>query len=229
MPRIVTPPSIAIFASGTKDGGGSGLRRLGEAVRTGLLQATIAGVVSNRANGGVARIAEELAVPFIHMTNFEAVSYRKVVDELEPDRIALSGWLKFVAGLDGMVFNIHPGLLPQTGGLWGHAVHERVVQLARAGRITHTAVTMHFVTAEESYNSDRYDVGPTFFRFPVPIYDSDDADSLGARVNTVEHAWQAWVTNEVIHNRINWDGEDPSSLVVPDYVPLIPVERFLAS
>lgn len=230
MAEIVMLPRLGVFASGTENGGGSGLRMLGKAVEAGLLRATIAGVISNHANGGVAQIAEELGVPFIHMSSFKVYNYRKIEDELEPDMFALSGWMKFVRGLNAQdVFNIHPGLLPHTAGLHGSGVHEMSIELFRARVIQYTAVTMHFITDEVRYSKDRYDVGPTFFRFPVPIYDSDDADSLGARVNAVEHAWQAWVTNEVLHGRIHWDGNNPESLVVPNYVPLVPIEFFLAA
>jgi phosphoribosylglycinamide formyltransferase-1 len=128
------------------------------------------------------------------------------------DFIALSGWLKLVVGLNpGITFNIHPGPLPEFGGpgMYGHHVHEAVLKAFRAGKITHSAVSMHFVTPE-------YDKGPVFFRMPVKIEDSDTAESLGHRVNEVEHAWQSHITGLVVSRAIYWDGENPSSLHVPE-------------
>ena len=46
-------PKIVVFASGTKDNGGSGFENLVEASRTGILDAEIVAVVSNHERGGV--------------------------------------------------------------------------------------------------------------------------------------------------------------------------------
>jgi folate-dependent phosphoribosylglycinamide formyltransferase PurN len=70
---------------------------------------------------------------------------------------------------------------------------------------------MHFVTKE-------YDKGPVFFRYPVLIRPNDDADSLGSRVNKIEHGWQSFVTNLVVTGQIHWNGENPESLVVPEFM-----------
>lgn len=46
---------IIVFASGTKDGGGSGFENLVNATKKGILNAEIIAVVSNHENGGVRR------------------------------------------------------------------------------------------------------------------------------------------------------------------------------
>lgn len=216
-------PQILVFASGgaKEDEGGSGFRELVLQSRPGgVLLAEIVGVVSNHLNGGVARYADELGVPFVYLENTTSESaYRGVVDYYTKSDgskpwCALSGWLKKTNGLDPKrTFNIHPGPLPRFGGkgMYGHHVHEAVMKAYRAGELTHSDVTMHFV-------DDEYDRGPVFFRMPVPIRPEDDALSLGKRVNAVEHAHQAFVTNLVVHGRIHWDGVDPNSLVVPEWL-----------
>jgi len=79
------------------------------------------------------------------------------------------------------------------------------------GGLTHSAVSMHFVTEE-------YDKGPVFFRYPVEILPGDTPETLGARVNRFEHQWQPAVTSLVVEGKISWDGDDPASLTVPsDY------------
>ena len=56
---------IIIFASGTKDGGGSGFENLVNAAGNGILNAEILAVVSNHENGGVRERADRLGIKFI--------------------------------------------------------------------------------------------------------------------------------------------------------------------
>jgi folate-dependent phosphoribosylglycinamide formyltransferase PurN len=110
----------------------------------------------------------------------------------------LSGWLKLVAGLDpARTINIHPGPLPRFGGhgMYGHNVHEAVLEAYHFGEITHSAVTMHFV-------DEVYDRGPVFFQMPVPIEPTDTAETLAARVNKVEHEWQSRALNYVVDSKV---------------------------
>lgn len=211
-----TYPKLLIFASGSKTGGGSGFENLVHAVDKGILEADIVGVVSNYEHGGVREKADRLEIPFIHFPapytgDDMAMRYQDIVKQTGAEFIALSGWLKMVVGLDPKVtFNIHPGPLPTFGGdgMYGHYVHEAVMKAYEKGEVTHSAVSMHFVT-------QGYDRGPVFFQKEVEILPSDDAESLAKRVNKTEHEWQPKVTNDVIHEKIYWDGMNPTSLVTP--------------
>jgi phosphoribosylglycinamide formyltransferase-1 len=203
-------PKILIFASGSKEGGGSGFEKLVLNRDNGVLDADIVGVVSNHANGGVREKADRLGINFIHFEGpWTAEEYQRLIAESGAEWVALSGWLKLVAGLDPRTtFNIHPGPLPEFGGkgMYGHFVHEAVLSAFKErGSSVHGAVTMHFVTP-------KYDEGPVFFRLPVPIDESDTAESLAKRVNSAEHEWQSKITNKVIHGEIGWDGKNPDSL-----------------
>lgn len=209
-----TTPRLIVFASGAKVGGGSGFRVLVENKKHGFLDADIAAVVSNHEHGGVSQYAETLGIPFEHFPGpWTAERYAAIVQKYNAQWIALSGWLKLVKGLlSDKTFNIHPGPLPEFGGpgMHGHHVHVAVLESYRQNKITHSAVSMHFVT-------DEYDKGPIVFQKPVPIQSNDTPDTLGARVNAVEHQWQAFVTNLIIHGLIRWDGQNPESLVVPPW------------
>ena len=88
----------------------------------------------------------------------------------------------------------------------GHHVHEAVLESFRKGEITHTSVTMHFVTSQ-------YDQGPIFFRHDLPLEGNDTADSIGSRVNACEHTYQPEVTDLVLRGAITWNGKDPQSLI----------------
>lgn len=192
-------PKLLVFASGSKDGGGSGFKNLVLCTRNAMLRADIVGVVSNHPSGGVFKHACDLEIPFHQMTApFDADHYQSIVRQFKADWVSLSGWLKLVEGLDpAHTINIHPGPLPDFGGpgLYGHYVHEAVLDAFRRGEITHSAVTMHFVTEE-------YDRGPIFFYLPVPIFSEDTPETLGKRVNQAEHHWQPWATDMVVNEYI---------------------------
>ena len=211
-------PKLLIFASGGKEGGGSGFQKLIEASRSGILNAEVVGVVSNHENGGVRQRADRLGVPFIFFPKpWDAEGYQRIAKQSGASWFSLSGWLKLVVGLDPAttfnsrtVFNIHPGPLPSFGGpgLYGHHVHEAVMAAFRRGEIKYSAVTMHFVSAE-------YDRGPIFFKVKVLIKDDDTPEVLAGRVNEFEHIYQSRITSWVVNEFISWDGVNPNSLCLP--------------
>ena len=220
--RPMARPKIVVFASGTKDGGGSGFENL---VKSPDLDADIVAVVSNHEHGGVRERAERLGVPFIYFPGpFDARHYSSVLPVPERGQktaiewVALSGWFKFVRGLDpAKTFNIHPSLLSQFNGrfggkaMFGSRLHEEVLAAFERGEITESGCTMHFVT-------DEYDRGPAFFEFRIPLTKDMTPGSLAKAINIEEHRWQPRITNMVVHGEISWDGKDPASLVVPaDY------------
>ena len=215
----VTRPKLIVFASGTKDSGGSGFENLAASPELG---ADIVAVVSNHEHGGVRQRADRLGIPFIY---FEcktsdvlhmADAYRKVVQKTGAGWVALSGWLKHVAGLDpAHTFNIHPALLSfdhgrfSGPGMYGKRLHEAVKAAFDAGEITASGFSMHFVT-------DEYDRGPVFFEMPVPLTKGMTADDIQKAVNQAEYEWQPKITNMVVHGEIAWDGKDSTSLIIPE-------------
>ncbi len=210
-------PRLLVFASGGKgtEEGGSGFKCLVEASRSGILRAEIVAVVSNNPAGGVCTKAFDLGINFEHSPKGRtADDYRELVHRYQADYVALSGWLGKVEGLDPRTtFNIHPALdLVRFGGkgFHGHHVHEAVVEAYRRGEVTHSGVTMHFATPKYD---DPFGI---FFQRKVKILPDDTADTLGRRVNSLEHLWQALITDRVVQGQISWDGEDPRSIVGMD-------------
>ena len=163
---------IIVFASGTKENGGSGFENLVAASRSGTLDADIVAVVSNHEHGGVRERAGRIGVKFIFFPGpYDAENYSSILQNTRIDWVALSGWFKHVQGLDPRhTFNIHPALLSQLGGpfdglrasrfggkgMYGTGLYEAVKAAFDAGEITETGISMHFVT-------DEYDRGPVFF------------------------------------------------------------------
>ena len=211
---------IVVFASGGPgaDDGGSGFQELEENTHTGVLNAEVAVVVSNHEHGGVRTKADKLGIPFVYMpAPYDAETYQRVIDEYHPDLICLSGWLKLIPKEcigNIPIMNIHPGLLPKFGGhkMYGHHVHEATIAAYKRGEITYTAVTMHFVNAE-------YDKGKIFFEYRILIRDDDTAETLQKRVNKIEHAWQSYITNLVLHGHIRMEND---TLIVPEGYQFLP-------
>ena len=219
---------IIIFASGTKEGGGSGFENMVNTTRSGILNAEILAVISNHQNGGVRERADRLGIPFVYFPARKLTESGEFIDKdgnkIDPsefgtalnykkltknaDLVCLSGWLKLVTGLDPQkTINIHPGPLPRFGGtgMYGHFVHEAVMEAYKNEEVSHSAVSMHFVT-------EKYDEGPLFFSQSVPIFPDDTAETLAKRVNEVEHKWQPVITEKVLTGEISWDGKNPKSL-----------------
>ena len=216
METVSRKPNIIVFASGTKDGGGSGFKNLVLASQKGVLDATIVAVVSNHQNGGVSRYARELGIPFIYFSDAQdASSYRQIVENTGTTWVALSGWLKKVVGLDPRrTFNIHPALLTQLSGrfggkgMYGIRVHKAVQEALLQSEINCSGASMHFV-------SDEYDKGPIFFEKAVELKPGATAEEIQCKVQQVEHKMQPQITNLVVHGKIAWDGKNPNSIIYP--------------
>lgn len=210
-------PKVLVFASGSKDGGGSGFENLVQWSRANQNSFEIVGVVSNNENGGVRQKAGALGVPFTYFAGpFEAEQYQKIAHDSGAEWFALSGWLKMVKGLDAKkTFNIHPGLLSVLGGrlggesMWGARVLDATYEALQKGEMRDFGISMHFVT-------DEYDRGPVFFEYRIPFQNGMTKEEVGIATHKAEHDWQPKITNMVVHGEISWDGVDPKSVTVPE-------------
>jgi phosphoribosylglycinamide formyltransferase-1 len=92
--------------------------------------------------------------------------------------------------------------------MYGHYVHEAVVKAFQEGNLSASEVTMHFV-------NDKYDEGSVFFRYPVSLRSEDTAETLGARVNKIEHGRQSYITNLVLRGYIAL--QEDGTVKVPEW------------
>lgn len=171
---------IAVCLSGR----GSNLGALLDALE-GHQEAGIALVLSNRPNAGGLERARRAGVPAeVFHDPADSGEWISRLGRRDIDLIVLAGYLKLVppqvvVAYRGRIVNIHPALLPKFGGrgMYGRRVHEAV--LASGDR--ETGVTIHLVNEE-------YDRGSVLAQVRVPVEPDDTADTLAARVLTVEHA-----------------------------------------
>jgi phosphoribosylglycinamide formyltransferase-1 len=172
---------IAVLISGR----GSNLQALIDAIAATRLNATIAVVVSNRADAPGLDRARAAGIPSVTLPHrdypardaFEAA----LVAELRARDVALvclAGFMRllgptFLAAFGDRTLNVHPSLLPAFPGVDAQRqALEHGVKVAGA--------TVHLVTGE-------LDGGPIVAQGAVPVHDDDTAETLAARILDVEH------------------------------------------
>ena len=172
---------VVVFISG----GGSNMLALLKATKAADYPADIVGVISDKADaGGLAKAAAEGIATFAFVRREFAskeAHEEAILSQLEglsPDIICLAGYMRllsarFIQAYEGRIINIHPSLLPLFPGLH---THQRAIDAGM--RIA--GCTVHFVT-------EGMDEGPAVGQAAVPVLTGDTADSLAARVLTVEH------------------------------------------
>jgi len=166
-------------------GRGSNLKAIIDAIKDGRLDASIAVVISNRADAqgldhAIAAGLDTLVLS--HKSYATREDYdRALVAELKNRRVALvclAGFMRllgpaFVDAFPNRILNIHPSLLPKYPGL-----HPQ--QQALDDGATESGATVHFV------NKD-LDAGPIVSQKSVPVLKGDTAETLAARILEVEH------------------------------------------
>jgi len=179
--------NIAVFASG----GGSNFQVLIDKVESGELQATLCVCIGNNEKALAFERARKHGIAVRHIAPSQYATEESYVNYLlgvlltyKPDLIVLAGYMKkipsaIIAAYPNRIVNIHPGLLPSFGGkgLYGENVHHAVLDYG--AKIS--GITVHFVDED-------YDHGPIIFQASTEVLDTDDAQSLAARVLKLEHA-----------------------------------------
>jgi phosphoribosylglycinamide formyltransferase-1 len=174
-------PRLGILISGR----GSNLQAIIDAVAARQLDATVAIVISNRAEAaGLQRARhagiETLVLPPRHYHDRDAYD-RALAEELRRrtvDLVCLAGFMRIVGAplLDAFpnrILNIHPSLLPAFPGL-------NAQQQALDYGIKVTGATVHLVTSS-------LDDGPIVVQAAVPVLDGDSVEMLSDRILIEEH------------------------------------------
>jgi len=169
-------------------GRGSNLQAIISAIAEGRLDATIAVVISNRADAAGLELARGAGIETLVVDHREKARFptredydRAVVRELKArgvGLVCLAGFMRllsaeFVRAFPNAVLNIHPSLLPAFPGL--EAQHQ-----AWTHGVTVSGATVHLVTPE-------LDAGPIVLQKAVPVLDDDTAETLAARILVEEH------------------------------------------
>jgi phosphoribosylglycinamide formyltransferase-1 len=177
---------IAVLVSG----GGSNLQAILDAIGAGRIPGEVVLVLSTSKKAYAlerARLSGILAaaLPLKAFETPEACQRARAeaIIAARPDLLVLAGYLgmlpaDIVARYASAILNIHPALLPSFGGkgMYGEHVHQAVLD---AGcRVS--GATVQFI-------DDTYDTGPIALQRAVPVFQTDTAETLAARVLKVEH------------------------------------------
>ena len=177
------PLPIGILGSGK----GSNFRAIADAIAAGTLDAEMRIVISDVENAGILDLARargvraEFLAPGKFRTKLEPEAEQRLVNHLKSagvEWVVLAGWMRMIKALlleafPRRIINIHPSLLPAFPGLeaWKQAL---------AAGATETGCTVHYV-------DDGMDTGEIIARRTVPIFQSDTAETLHARIQIAEH------------------------------------------
>jgi phosphoribosylglycinamide formyltransferase-1 len=186
VPELLKPVEKGYVPLGVLiSGRGSNLQAVIDAIADGRLRARIAVVISNRADApGLARAQragiETLVLPHKEATSRETYDAR-LVQELQVRRVelvCLAGFMRklsanFCSAFPSAIINVHPSLLPLFPGVDAQ-------QQALAAGASVSGATVHFVTPE-------LDAGPIIVQAAVPVWPSDTAETLSARILVEEH------------------------------------------
>ncbi len=166
-------------------GRGSNMRALIEQGSDPHSPYTVSKVFADKPDAGGLALARELRTTtqvlrpgaFEDRLDFDS-ALADAVDLCSPALVALAGFMRilsapFVRRFEGRIMNIHPSLLPKYAGLHTHT-------RALAAQEHEHGATVHFVTEE-------LDRGPLIVQGSIQIADGDDATSLAARVQALEH------------------------------------------
>ena len=172
---------LAVLISGR----GSNLQSIIDAIARAELDATIAIVVSNRADAGGLLRARDAGIKTLVLSPHDYTGRdaydRALADTLrshDVGLVCLAGFMRLVGAplLDAFpnqVLNIHPSLLPSFPGL--DAQRQALDHGVRV-----SGATVHLVTAE-------LDAGPIILQSSVPVLDDDTSETLAARILIQEH------------------------------------------
>ncbi|PXA88019.1 phosphoribosylglycinamide formyltransferase [Caulobacter sp. D4A] len=191
---------VAVFISG----GGSNMLALAEACAAPDFPAEIVAVFCDKpAAGGIAKAQARGIKTFVFERKGFAgkpeheAAILAALDEVGPDILCLAGYMRlfsaeFISRYEGRILNIHPALLPLFPGLH---THERAIE---AG-VKIAGCTVHFVT-------EGMDEGPILAQGAVPVLADDTAETLAARVLTVEHKLYPLALRLLAEDKVRMEG-----------------------
>jgi phosphoribosylglycinamide formyltransferase 1 len=190
---------IAILVSGR----GSNFEAIARNIVAGRLDAQIACVLSNQPEAKALETAASLRINAISLpskgvdSDVYAGQVCQILAPLNVDLVCLAGFMRRVGKplLDKYamrILNIHPSLLPSFPGL-------HVQQQALDYGVKFSGCTVHFVDSG-------LDTGPIVTQAAVPVLDTDDADTLAARILVEEHRIYSEAIALVLSGRFHISG-----------------------
>jgi phosphoribosylglycinamide formyltransferase-1 len=185
-------------------GGGTNLQAIIDAVDLGELDADIAVVISSHGDAYGLERARNADVPAVHIerTKYATIAdfnhaIRETLDQYGVGVVVMAGYMRLLGrevleAFPGRVLNIHPALLPSFPGAAG-------VRDAFEYGVKITGVTVHFA-------SENFDEGPIIAQEVVVIEEDDSADTVEAKIHSVEHRIYPAALQLLAEDRVRIEG-----------------------
>lgn len=189
--------NIVVFSSGS----GSNFQSIINAISTGVLDATITGLITDRENIRAIERANNNNIPYsiVSPKNFDSkneyeLKLLKIINFYHANILVLAGYLKKIPSsvidvFRNRILNIHPSLLPKYGGkgFYGIKVHQAVIQNGEL----ESGCTVHLV-------NEIYDDGPILGQIKVPINSNDTPSDLAQKILAEEHRLYPQIISEFL-------------------------------
>ncbi len=191
---------IGVLASGR----GSNFEAIARAVESGSIPATVAVLVTDRADAKALDIAHAHGIPALCVRAEEYLgreAHEKTVIEALEERgvglVCLAGYMRLLSGFfvkhfERRLLNIHPSLLPSFPGL--HAQRQALQYGVKV-----TGATVHFV-------DEGVDTGPIVLQAVVPVGADDTEQALAERILAEEHRIYPKAIRLFAEGRLNVEG-----------------------
>jgi phosphoribosylglycinamide formyltransferase 1 len=195
-------------------GGGTTMAEIIKACQSGEIPNTeIACIIASNPGAGGIEKAKKLSIPSEDIVVIEPDKTNRnafgmaIIKELKSRGVSLvtqNGWLpltpgKVIEAFSGMIFNQHPGPVPEFGGkgMYGRRVHASVLYFFRetGQKNPYTEVIGQRVAA-------KFDQGAVIQSAPVEILDGDTADDLQQRALPIEHRVQINMLKDIVTGNI---------------------------
>ena len=191
---------LAVLVSGR----GSNLQAIIDSIERGDLNARVSVVLSNIADATALKRAEkhEIETVFIDPTSCadKADFDRRMIKILKArsvDLVCLAGYMRILGNevlqaFPGRIINIHPSLLPAFPGL---NPQRQAIEYG----VKISGCTVHFV-------DNGIDTGPVILQATVPVYETDDEESLARRILDQEHLLYPRAIQLITEDKLGFDG-----------------------
>lgn len=193
---------LAVLVSGR----GTNLQAIIDSIQKGELAAGIAIVASNVKDAPALGRAGKHGIEsvFLDPKSFSGKGdYDKALIDLlqarSVDLVCLAGYMRilnkpFIQAFAGRIINIHPSLLPAFPGL--NAQKQALDYGAKF-----SGCTVHFV-------DEKVDGGPVILQAVVPIYETDNEETLSARILEQEHMLYPKAIRLILDDRLKISGRN---------------------
>ena len=177
---------LVVLISGT----GSNLQAMINAIQSGILQAEISAVISNKRDTYGLERARKTGIPVVVLPKMKEqtreeydAQLAQTVQRFAPDWVVLAGWMRilsmhFLRNFPNRVVNLHPALPGTFPGT--HAI-ERAYEAFQRDEIQETGVMVHLVPDEG------VDAGPVLAQTQVKILPGDRLEDLETKIHQTEH------------------------------------------